>query len=65
MKTEKLTQKLLNKMLHYNSDTGIFTWLERPLEMFAPGKRQLNACNVWNSRFANKEAGYIWTSKKS
>lgn len=34
---EKLTQKKLKKLLHYNELTGIFTWIERPVFMFKPG----------------------------
>lgn len=54
---DELTQEYLKKILHYNPLSGNFTWLERPLSMFSPGKRQLNICNSWNSKFANKEAG--------
>lgn len=60
----ELTQETLIKLITYDKETGIFTWKPRPIKMFKPGKYQLNACNTWNSRFANKEAGYIWTPKK-
>lgn len=63
--TEVLTQEYLKKILHYNELTGIFTWKERPVSMFKTGIRQLNACGIWNSRFANKEAGAILTPKES
>jgi hypothetical protein len=65
VKKEVLSQHDLKKVLHYDQLTGIFAWIERPVFMFKPGKRQLNTCNIWNSRFANKETGCIWMPKKT
>lgn len=47
----------LRKMLRYNPDTGRLFWLERTPEMFCDGPRDAKTnCNVWNARYAGKEA---------
>ena len=61
---ELLTQDQLKKLMHYGPLSGIFKWRERPVEMFKPGERQQCSCNTWNTRFANKEAGTIWTAER-
>lgn len=63
-KESLLTQSYLKKILHYDSLTGIFTWIERPLSAFAHCKCPIRACNTWNTRYAGVEAGCIQTSKK-
>lgn len=48
---------LLRKLLDYNPDTGEFTWLERPAEMFFERHNQAQAsAKVWNFRYAGKPA---------
>lgn len=49
---ELITADELRKLVHYDPDTGVFTWLERPIR---PG---LTRCDKgWNTRFAGKIMG--------
>lgn len=50
----------IKESLKYNPITGVFTWLERPRSHFKTN----NAFGVWNSRFSNKEAGALLSSKR-
>lgn len=53
----ELTQKELKELLHYDKETGIFTWLERSVEAFGHCKNPEGQCNAWNSRNSGKIAG--------
>lgn len=55
MNTRFIDPELIRTLLHYNPETGIFTWKPRPLEAF----KTKRGCSIWNKRFANKRAGSV------
>lgn len=49
-----ITHSRLLELLHYDAETGIFTWLPRPVR-----QERLRTDKIWNTRYANKTAGSI------
>lgn len=49
---------VLRQLLSYDPDSGLLTWLPRPVEMFEGAKkgRAANICAVWNARYAGAAA---------
>lgn len=54
------TAARLNERLYYNQETGVVIWKERNVSEFDSQYR----CDVWNSKFANKEAGCLLSDTK-
>jgi hypothetical protein len=56
---EDVSIALIRELLRYDKLTGKLYWNPRDIKYFHVGERQANACSIWNSRYANKEAGAI------
>ena len=50
----------LQEALNYAPKTGLFFWKKRPLHHF----KNSHGMNIWNSRYAEKQAGTIYTPTK-
>lgn len=47
----------LSELLEYNHETGVLVWKERGIRCFG----SIRSKNVWNAKYAGKEAGSIHT----
>lgn len=55
----EITSEIVREFLHYDPDTGIFTWRHRDIRWF----KHKRAFKMWHTRYAGKRAGRVATYK--
>lgn len=61
MDSQSITPEVVRQLLDYNPDNGVLTWRKRSRGWFKNNRRW----GTWNSRYAGKAAGSVWTSPKT
>ncbi|MFA7308089.1 MAG: HNH endonuclease [Hyphomicrobium sp.] len=60
MSIPEITADYVRSILDYDPETGVFTWKQRPPEMFRDTafRPKENTCDIWNTRFSGKISGW-------